>query len=64
MYSNTLPLELRHGWTGLLVEPDPVPLSKLLVRNRNVWIAPVCLSGQPWPTKVLETHLKFLNRSN
>ncbi|OXA39973.1 Protein Star [Folsomia candida] len=58
MYSNTLPLELRHGWTGLLVEPDPVPLSKLLVRNRNVWIAPVCLSGQPWPTKVGMTRPK------
>jgi hypothetical protein len=35
-----------------LTEPDPKPLSVLLTRNRNAWIAPVCLSGEKWPTKV------------
>ncbi|OXA63951.1 Protein Star [Folsomia candida] len=43
LYSNTLALELRHGWTGLLVEP--LPLAKLRTRGRYVWIAPICLSG-------------------
>ncbi len=51
-YSNSLPLEMSQGWSGLLVEADPLPLQKLQLRNRRSWIAPVCLSPEPFPLKV------------
>ncbi|ODM96130.1 Protein Star [Orchesella cincta] len=42
--SNSLPFEVYHGWTGLLVEGDPVPREKLLSIKRNAWVASSCLS--------------------
>ncbi|OXA44716.1 hypothetical protein Fcan01_20599 [Folsomia candida] len=51
-YSNTLPLEMRHGWTGLLVEADPYPLLALRKRNRRSWISSACLSPHTFPIKV------------
>ena len=45
--SNTLYLELVYGWTGLLVEPNPDMLSKLLSKHRKSWVLPHCLSTQP-----------------
>ena len=42
--SNTLYFEMHHGWTGLLVEPNPDNLAKLIDLNRNAWILPHCLS--------------------
>ena len=30
IYSNSLYYELKHGWTGLLVEPNPDALSDLV----------------------------------
>jgi len=59
-------LERFHGWTGLLIEPDPLNFKDLYERNRKAWLAPVCLSflktpinGQlhyyklfPLPTKI------------
>lgn len=45
--SNTLYLELVYGWTGLLVEPNPDMLSKLLSKHRNSWVLPHCLSTKP-----------------
>ena len=32
--SNTLHFELNRGWTGLLVEPDPVAFKVLKSKNR------------------------------
>ena len=42
--SNTLYFEMHHGWTGLLVEPNPDNLAKLIDLHRNAWILPHCLS--------------------
>lgn len=47
--SNTLYLEEALGWTGVLVEPDPDNLVKLLELKRNAWVAATCLSTQPRP---------------
>lgn len=41
LFSDTLFLEVRMGWTGLLVEPDPI---KMKIFRRNAWIAPACMS--------------------
>ena len=45
--SNTLYFELKHNWTGLLVEPNPDFLKELKLKNRNAWILPHCLSANP-----------------
>lgn len=42
--SNTLFLEISYGWTGLLVEPNPDFLPKLIGMNRHAWILTHCLS--------------------
>jgi hypothetical protein len=44
-YSNTLELEVQHGWTGLLIEASPTLFQQLKIKNRNAWLANVCLSG-------------------
>ena len=50
--SNTLYLELRYNWTGLLVEPNPIYISTLIKKNRNAWILPHCLSTSKAPIVV------------
>jgi FkbM family methyltransferase len=47
--SSTLYLEEALGWTGVLVEPDPDNLVKLLAHKRNSWVAATCLSTVPKP---------------
>jgi hypothetical protein len=42
--SNSLYFEVTYGWTGLLVEPDPLMLQKLHGKHRDAWILPHCLS--------------------
>ena len=42
--SNTIYFELKHNWTGLLVEPNPDFYQKLFKIKRNAWILPHCLS--------------------
>ncbi|CAL8128894.1 unnamed protein product [Orchesella dallaii] len=42
--SNSLPLEVYHDWSGLLVEADPAPLQRLLSKRRKAWVAGCCLS--------------------
>merc|ERR1719360_139028 len=49
--SNTLYFEVKFGWTGLLVEPNPDFLPNLKWKHRNAWILPHCLSTR----KVVET---------
>ena len=51
-YSNSLPFETKHNWTGLLVEPDPRHTKELLNRNRRAWVSATCLSPNTYPTKV------------
>ncbi|XP_059486265.1 protein Star-like [Neocloeon triangulifer] len=50
--SSTLMMERFHGWSGLLVEPDPLNFRDLLTRNRKAWLAPVCLSFLQKPIMV------------
>ena len=52
MISNTVYLELKYNWTGLLVEPNPAYLSHILKKKRNAWIFPYCLSPAKYPTVV------------
>lgn len=42
--SNSLFFEVKHDWTGLLVEPNPDFIEQLKAKNRNAWILPHCLS--------------------
>ena len=50
--SNTLYLELKYNWTGLLVEPNPWLVSLLRKKKRNAWILPHCLSPTKAPVVV------------
>ena len=42
--SNTLFLERRRGWSGLLIEADPVSFRKLRSKNRKSYLVNACLS--------------------
>jgi hypothetical protein len=50
--SNTLLLEAKYGWTGLLIEAEPNNFQKLLAKKRNVWALPTCLSLKASPSTV------------
>ena len=50
--SNTVYLELKYNWTGLLVEPNPTYLNQIIKKKRNVWVFPYCLSPIKAPTVV------------
>lgn len=45
MLSNSLWLEQELGWTGLLVEPDPVSYSRLVTKHRKAWTSNTCISN-------------------
>ena len=48
-FSNSLNLERKQNWTGLLVEPENHNFAELKKRNRKAWISPSCLSIHPYP---------------
>ncbi|XP_046460619.1 uncharacterized protein LOC124207282 [Daphnia pulex] len=50
--SNTIDLERKFNWGGILIEANPITFQKLAARNRKSWTLPVCLSLEPFPTKV------------
>ena len=50
--SNTLYLELKYNWTGLLVEPNPGLVQGLIKKKRNASILPHCLSPTKAPVVV------------
>ena len=52
LISNTIYLELKYNWTGLLVEPNPAYLKQLIKKRRNAWIFPYCLSPSKTPVVV------------
>ena len=52
LISNTMYLELKYNWTGLLVEPNPAYLSQIIKKKRNAWIFPYCLSPAKTPIVV------------
>jgi len=59
--SNTLNMEMDLGWTGLLIEGNPVNYKKLLGKKRKAWTFPLCLSLDPYPTKVIFNLIIFIN---
>ncbi|KAK4010369.1 hypothetical protein OUZ56_019515 [Daphnia magna] len=50
--SNTIDLERKFNWGGILIEANPEAFKKLLSRNRKSWTLPICLSLEPFPTQV------------
>jgi hypothetical protein len=40
-------------WSGVLIEADQTSFGKLLSRRRKSYALPVCLSLQPYPTRVV-----------
>ncbi|XP_051163581.1 uncharacterized protein LOC127282995 isoform X2 [Leptopilina boulardi] len=48
--SNTLNLERYYGWTGILIEADPINFAKMTLKNRNAYLSPTCLSITSYPT--------------
>ncbi|CAL4086555.1 unnamed protein product [Meganyctiphanes norvegica] len=60
-FSNTLYLERRLGWTGLLVEVDREIYKKLQKKNRKSWSSNCCLATMPYPHQAI---LRSLSKSN
>ncbi|MCL4125628.1 UNVERIFIED_CONTAM: hypothetical protein GTU68_031553 [Idotea baltica] len=50
--SNSLWLERKRGWAGLLVEPDASNYVALKRKGRKAWMAKACLSVNQYPQKV------------
>ncbi|XP_057368447.2 protein Star-like, partial [Daphnia carinata] len=50
--SNTIDLERKFNWSGVLIEANPLVFESLLSRNRKAWTLPICLSLKPYPTQV------------
>lgn len=50
--SNTLALEMKQGWKGLLVEPNPANYKLLEYKHRKAWLAKSCLSIEKYPKQV------------
>lgn len=50
--SNSLYMERFLNWTGVLVEANTLNYRDLLHKKRKAWTLPVCLSIEPYPTKV------------
>ncbi|MPC86094.1 uncharacterized protein LOC123513889 [Portunus trituberculatus] len=51
--SNTLWLERRLGWTGLLVEPDEESYKMLVSKHRRAWTSNTCLSKESFPRRTI-----------
>jgi len=47
--SNTILFEMKHGWTGLLVEPNPTIFPKGFLRHRKAWASSSCLATETRP---------------
>ena len=53
MISNSLLFEKKLGWTGVLVEPNPIAFQKLQRKRRKAWTINACLSRSKHPETVL-----------
>lgn len=49
LISNTLHYEIRRGWNGLLVEPNPDLFKDLKAKNRKAWLINSCFSTKDTP---------------
>ncbi|KAF2367307.1 Methyltransferase FkbM [Trinorchestia longiramus] len=62
--SNTLQLELRQGWSGVLIEADPVSYQHLFSKNRRAWTVNGCLSPHPYPSQeMMSSHSHYTGPS-
>ena len=52
VFSNTLLLEAKYNWTGILVEPNPDAFEELHYKNRKSYSIETCLSMKPEVTEV------------
>lgn len=59
MRSNTLFLERFNGWSGLLIEADPINFTKMLQKNRRAYLSPTCLSITKSPSVVRNNNRWF-----
>ncbi|CAL4118750.1 unnamed protein product [Meganyctiphanes norvegica] len=55
--SNTLWLEQKLGWTGLLVEPNIFSYKELLTKHRKAWVSNTCLSSTKYPRQTVMASL-------
>lgn len=58
--SNTLYMERKLNWNGVLIEANPSTYNELLKRHRKAWTLPICLSLEPYPTEVQNGHRRIL----
>ena len=49
LFSNSLLFETKLGWSGILIEPNPVAFDLLLKKQRKAWSINACLSKVPYP---------------
>ena len=56
-YSNTLTLERRYGWRGVLIEGNPQFKAEVLSKRRKAYFLPHCLSL----TNEVGVSYRFLN---
>lgn len=61
--SNTLWLERRQGWTGLLVEPDEESYKRLTSKHRRAWTSNSCLSSEGFPKRTILVSRHILKAS-
>ncbi|KAK3872962.1 hypothetical protein Pcinc_021986 [Petrolisthes cinctipes] len=62
--SNTLQLERRYGWTGLLVEAERESYLALRDKHRHAWSSPACLATKPFQhTAVLTTFREQVSKA-
>ena len=50
--SNSLLFETQLGWSGLLIEPNPIAFDRLLTKHRKAWSINACLSTKPYPQTI------------
>ncbi|XP_042865866.1 uncharacterized protein LOC122249235 [Penaeus japonicus] len=60
--SNTLQLERRLHWTGLLVEAEKESYVTLRNKHRKAWSSPACIATQPYPHSVVLTTFRNEDR--
>ncbi|KAK7082407.1 hypothetical protein SK128_022335 [Halocaridina rubra] len=51
--SNTLHLEAEYGWSGLLIEPNPISFHELVKKNRRSWSSNSCLAVTSYPKEMV-----------
>jgi len=57
--SNTLSLEKKYNWQGILIEADPKNFKLLVQKNRKAWSMNVCLATKRYPHQVINIVYRF-----